>query len=476
MTILIAGFRVLTLLALVIVIAAACSRPQQAQQQGGSSAKSGDSEHHFVVLDPGHFHAALVFKPSGYEGVSDLVGIYAPVGEDFVDHMGRVEPFNSRERDPASWRYQIFLGPDYQEAMLEERFGDIAILSGRNQPKIDRILSCIEGGINVLADKPWVIEKARLPVLEQVIAAARAKGTIAYDIMTGRHDISTHIQGEIIQDEAVFGKLTEGTPDNPAVVKESVHHLYKLVAGRPNKRPWWFFDTSVQGEGLVDVTTHLVDMIFWVLYPGQAIDVERDIEMSSASHWTTVLNAAQFAQITGKEQFPAQFELNGRGELEYYCNGRMNFAVKGVNCAVQVVWNYQAPEGTGDTHYSVVKGTRAHVLFLQGKEQNYHPELYVQAVPGADRTAVGDALEALMGRLSATHYPGIKAVAEGDGRWHLVVPEDVLVQHESQFDKVTQDFLAYLDGKQALPDWEYANLYTKYWVTTSALELARRAE
>lgn len=469
-------FRALALVAALAVIFTACSsQTGQMQQQQKNSAAGQGEEHRFMVLDPGHFHAALVFKPSGYEGVSEQVGIYAPVDEDFTDHMARVVPFNTRQDDPASWRYRISLGPDFQEVMLEERFGDIAVLSGRNQPKIDRILSCVEGGINVLADKPWVIEKAKLPVLEKVIAAARANGVVAYDIMTGRHDMSTHIQGEIIGDEAVFGVITEGTPDDPAVVKESVHHLYKLVAGRPNKRPWWFFDTAVQGEGLVDVTTHLVDMIFWVLFPGQAMDVELDIEMNSASHWPTVLNAQQFARITGKQQFPSQLGLNARGELEYYCNGQMNFAVKGVNCRVQVEWNYEAPSGTGDTHYSVVKGNKAHVLILQGEEQKFKPELYVQLVPGADKAAVGKALETLMNRLSASHYPGISAVAQADNRWHIVVPEDVLVQHESQFDKVTQDFLAYLDGKQVLPEWEYANLYAKYFVTTSALELARQA-
>ncbi|MFC1544787.1 putative oxidoreductase C-terminal domain-containing protein [Gemmatimonadota bacterium] len=476
MSILATGCKALVIMSALVVLAASCAPSQPMQQEQGSSAKPADGKHHFVVLDPGHFHAALVLKPSGYEGVSDLVGIYAPVGEDFTDHMARVVPFNTREDDPASWRYHICLGSNFEEVMLEEKFGDIAILSGRNQPKIDRILSCIQGGINVLADKPWVIEKAKLPVLEEVIAAARGNGKIAYDIMTGRHDMSTHIQGEIIGDEAVFGTITQGTPDDPAVVKESVHHLYKLVAGLPNKRPWWFFDTSVQGEGLVDVTTHLVDMIFWVLFPGEAIDVERDIEMNSASHWPTVLNTQQFSRITGKQQFPPQLGLNAEGKLEYYCNGQMNFAVKGVNCRVQVVWNYEAPAGTGDTHFSVVKGDKAHVLILQGKEQKFKPELYVQLVPGADKAAVGKALETLMTKLSASHYPGISAVAEVNNRWHIVVPEDVLVQHESQFDKVTQDFLGYLDGKHALPDWEYPNLYAKYYVTTSALELARQAK
>ena len=53
---------------------------------------------------------------------------------------------------------------------------------------------------------------------------------------------------------------------------ESVHHLMKVVDGRPNIRPAWFFDTDEQGEGLNDIGTHLVDLVQWTLFPDQAID------------------------------------------------------------------------------------------------------------------------------------------------------------------------------------------------------------
>ena len=48
--------------------------------------------------------------------------------------------------------------------------------------------------------------------------------------------------------------------EEPAVTKESVHHLFKYVSGKPLRRPAWFFDTAQQGEGIVDITTHLVDL------------------------------------------------------------------------------------------------------------------------------------------------------------------------------------------------------------------------
>ena len=71
---------------------------------------------------------------------------------------------------------------------------------------------------------------------------------------------------------ATFGEIVAGTEAEPGVYMESVHHLMKTVAGAPNIRPAWFFDTAEQGEGLNDIGTHLVDLVQWTLFPGRAID------------------------------------------------------------------------------------------------------------------------------------------------------------------------------------------------------------
>ena len=55
----------------------------------------------------------------------------------------------------------------------------------------------------------------------------------------------------------------------------SVHHFSKIVAGAPLKRPQWFFDVRQQGEGIVDVTTHLVDLVQWEAFPGADAAAER---------------------------------------------------------------------------------------------------------------------------------------------------------------------------------------------------------
>ena len=427
--------------------------------------------HHFKVLDPGHFHAALVFKRTGYKGISPRVFIYAPVDKDFTDHMARVVPFNNRTDKPAGWLYKIYLGPDFKEAMLDDQSGDIVVISGRNNDKIEQINECISAGLNVLADKPWIIQPEKFTQLESALAEAEKKGLVAYDIMTKRYEITSILQRMLVNHEPVFGSLTEGTPEEPAVVNNSVHHISKIVAGKQLKRPWWFFDTAIQGEGLVDITTHLVDIVFWILYTDKAIDYRKDIEMVSASHWPTVLSAGQYETVTEKPEFPPHFALGENGTYPYYCNGHINFRLKGVNVQTNVIWNYKAPEGTGDTHYSVIKGTRTHVLVLQGAEQNFQPELYLGPAPGTNCDEVDYALTSFISSMTDGRYSGL-SVQKENGRWHIDIPQKYRVGHDAHFGQITDRFLEFLDG-EPMPSWEKPNMLAKYYVTTQALAMCR---
>jgi ABC-type branched-subunit amino acid transport system substrate-binding protein len=59
-------------------------------------------------------------------------------------------------------------------------------------------------------------------------------------------------------------------------------------------------------------------------------------------------------------------------------NGEINYTVKGVHAKVSVIWNYKAPDGTGDTHYSIMRGTKANLVIRQGAEQQFKPTLYIE--------------------------------------------------------------------------------------------------
>src|SRR5262245_30209603 len=202
-----------------------------------------------ITYAPGHFHAALVQKEM-HPGVSPRVHVYAPLDPDLLAHLGRVAGFNARREAPTAWELEVHAGPDALGRLLRERPGDAVVIAGRNRGKMDAILACAEAGLHVLADKPWVIEADDLPKLARALDSAQDRGVVALDIMTERHEVTTAVQRELVNDPEVFGTVEAGSPDEPGVFMESVHCLEKQVAGVPLRRPAWFFDVAQQGEGL----------------------------------------------------------------------------------------------------------------------------------------------------------------------------------------------------------------------------------
>jgi predicted dehydrogenase len=423
-----------------------------------------------ITLDPGHFHAGLIQKEM-YSGVSPRVHVYAPLGTDLIEHLGRVARFNARPENPTTWELEIHTGPDFLERMCRERPGNVVVISGRNRGKIDRIHAALEAGLNVLADKPWVIRSADLPKLAEALDLADQRGLIAYDIMTERFEITSILQRAMVQDPAVFGKPVPGTRQEPGVSMESVHHLYKEVAGVPNLRPAWFFDIQQQGEALSDVGTHLVDLVQWNLFPNQPIDSAHEIELTAAARWPTVLSPRQFQQVTGEKPFPKFLEpyLTG-GNLEYYCNTRVSYALRGIHTRLDVLWNYEAPAGTGDTYFATFRGTRARVEIHQGKEEKFRPEVYLVPNHPAGKPDLVAATRNRLKELAKT-YPGLDLEEAGD-RLRISIPERYRVGHEAHFAQVTNLFFSYLRDPKSLPAWEKPCMLAKYLVSTRGVELS----
>jgi predicted dehydrogenase len=425
-----------------------------------------------MTLDPGHFHAALIQKEM-YPGVDPTVHVFAPLGPDLLLHMGRVAAFNRRDERPTEWRLEVHASADFTERMLREKPGNVVVLSGRNRGKIDRILASVEAGLNVLADKPWLIASSDFPKLERALAVAREKRLVAYDVMTERSEITTILQGELARDPQVAGAIGPGTEAQPAVEMESVHHILKLVAGAPNLRPSWFFDTEEQGEGLADVATHLVDLVPWMLFPGQPIDCRAEVRVVSARRWPTPLTGDELRRVTGLKSLPTELaERMKDGRLDYFANGEASFAVRGVHARVKVLWNYEAPAGAGDTHTGVVRGRLSRIEVLQGSEQKWQPELYVVPNREADAATLRAALARRIASLALIR-PGLAVLDEGT-RLRVVVPDRYRVGHEPHFAEVTERFLGYLKDPATLPAWEAANMLAKYRVTTEAVALSRR--
>ncbi|HZS05090.1 MAG TPA: putative oxidoreductase C-terminal domain-containing protein [Blastocatellia bacterium] len=467
-------YSVLTLSALLFLLSTSCTSTQKTEgkqmndQNGSASARR---KYTLMTLDPGHFHAALVQKEMNDE-VSPTVYVYAPDGFDLNEHLKRIEGFNTRPANPTRWEEKVYRGNDYLEKMIAEKPGNVVVIAGNNRKKTEYIKSSVDAGLNVLADKPMCTDEKGWELLKEAFKSAGQKGVLLYDIMTERYEITTVLQKALANNPEVFGQLQPGTPDNPSVTKESVHHIFKYVDRRPLVRPAWYFDTTQQGEGIVDVTTHLVDLVFWECFPDQKVATE-DISLLKAKRWPTVVTKEQFSQASGLPDFPDFLKagLDPKGALQLFANGEMTFKVKGVHAKTSVTWNYQAPEGAGDTHFSVMKGTKAVVTIRQGKEENYKPELYVTPTVPAQKAAVEAELKKAVDQLQSK-FAGIALKPTSDG-WQVTVPDKFRDGHESHFSQVAARYLKFLDEKK-MPDWEVPNMITKYYVTTQALKLAQK--
>ena len=423
-----------------------------------------------ITLDPGHFHAALVQKTM-YEQVDSTVYVYAPEGPDLKDHLKRIEGYNSWAEQPTAWNERIYTGSDFFEKMITEKPGNVVVTSGNNAKKTEYILKSIEAGLNVLADKPMVITPEEFPKLEKAFEAASKNGVLLYDIMTERHEITTMLQRDLAQKPGVFGSLLTGTAEQPAITKESVHHFYKNVSGSPLKRPAWFFDTKQQGEGIVDVNTHLVDLIQWEAFP-EVILSKADVEIVSGKRWPTELSPEMFKEVTQLDAYPEYLKKDVAGDvLKVFSNGEIVYKLKGIYAKASVIWNFKAPEGGGDTHYSIMRGSLCNLIIKQGQEEGYKPTLYIELTDPSKQQAFTENLNKAIFEDFQVNYPGIGLVKTDDKNWKVEIPDKYKVGHEAHFAQVTEKYLGYLkEGK--LPGWEVPNMIVKYYTTTEGLKAA----
>jgi predicted dehydrogenase len=434
------------------------------------SDKESSTSVRLITVDPGHFHAALVQK-SMYDNVDSIVHVYAPEGADVELHLKRIEGFNTRADNPTHWKEEVYYGSDFFEKMISEKAGNVVVLSGNNQKKTEYISKSLEAGFHVLADKPMIINNTDFEKLKDAFELAKNKNLLLYDIMTERYEISTMLQKEFSVLPEVFGTLQEGTPDNPSVTKESVHHFYKYVSGSILTRPAWFMDLAQQGEGLVDVTTHLVDLVQWECFPEQTLDYTKDIQLLNAKRASTNMTLSEFKAITKLDNFPDYLKKDVENDtvLKVYSNAEINYKLKNVHAKVSVIWNYKAPEGAGDTHYSIMRGTKSNLIIEQGAAQQYKPTLYIQPVSNDPyfENALSEQLKKIQNK-----FPGVE-LKKSTERWEVIIPDSYKEGHEAHFGRVTEKFLEYLKNNN-MPDWEVPNMLAKYYTTTQALEVAKQ--
>ncbi len=393
-----------------------------------------------TVIDPGHFHACLLQK-NMIEGLSKDVQVYAPKGEELDSYLSSIESYNSRQENPTSWREHIYAGADYLSALPRSKGSNgVVMLSGNNQKKTGYILSAVEKGYNVLSDKPLAINEEQWKTLQSAYLLAQKKGLVIYDLMTERYDTLNVIVRNLLSDKDFFGEFD--CSSGPAVSMTSVHHFYKEVSGSALHRPAWYYDVTQQGEGIADVTTHLIDLVFWQCFPEQTVTTAQ-VKVKAASHYPTYITKEQFRLSTLEDEFPAYLQGVRSGDaIDVMSNGVIDFSVRGIPVRMKVKWNWMPQKGSSDTFEAVYKGTKASIIVRQDATTGFVKQVFLCPKGGSEQM--------------------------------VEVPLSCRIGHEDHFNLVAGSFLRFVRGEDRLPEWETQNTLTKYYITTTAVKMASR--
>ncbi len=415
-----------------------------------------------IILDPGHGHATFM-QGSMNPAIDPEVHIYAPAGPDVQQYMNSIQKANTRKTNPTNWKLILYTGPDYVEKMIADKKGNAVLISGNNSKKSAYIARTIKAGFHVIADKPMAITDFKS--LENSFETAARKKVVLFDPMDLRYDISNILQKELAQIPELFGILQKGTLENPALVQANLHHYLKGPAGQTGVRPGWFFDVDQQGHGIVDVSTHLVDLNQWLSFPGKSLNYKTDVKVISSREWPSKLTPSEFKLVTKLDKYPDYLKKDVKDSiLSVYSNGEMNYTIKGIHSKVTVLWNYKEPPGSSDTHYSLMRGTKADLEIRQGADEQYKAILFIKPHPGADLAEFGKQIYAALPKLQEK-YPETEFIRKGD-QWEV---------KPGKFQRTNSAEVAinYIrNGK--MPEWEAPNMIAKYFTTIEALKKAER--
>jgi predicted dehydrogenase len=425
--------------------------------------------HTLMVLDPGHFHAALTLRER-HPQVSDGVVVYVPDdpgaggGRAAAEFLGLLTAFNRRAQRPTQWRVVVRAGPEPLARLLAERPGDVVILAGKNDRKMALVRRLHDAGLHVLADKPWMTTAAALTDVRHVLSG----GARVMEMMTGRHATTSRLAERLVGEPEIFGGF-DGA-EGPAIRLASVHHLEKVVNDAPLRRPPWYFDVRVQGDGVADIPTHLVDQAQRFLAAGGAATGD-GAELLAVRRWSTPVPRALFTRVTGLADFPPDLCPDVTGDvLAYAGNAELSFRLGGVHVHLTTRWDLTEPPGGGDETSASVVGTGARVRVEQGRRTGFRRRLFVE--PRADRARVGAALERAVAGWQP-EFPGLAAVVSPEG-FEIEVPAGPGTAHEAQFPLVLDEFLRAIEGGR-WPDARAAETLAKYELLARALASAHAA-
>jgi predicted dehydrogenase len=243
--------------------------------------------------------------------------------------------------------------------------------------------------------------------------------------------------------------------------------LYKRVNGQPLRRPAWYYDARVQGDGIVDIQSHLTDQVQWMVLGEDCADDEHDIHLHSARRWTTPVPLDLYRESTGQTVFPDALRSDiADNVLALPCNGEIEYRLKGVRVRQRAEWGQREPAGSGDVHTCAIRGTRCDLLLRHGPETEYVAELHIAPHANDDiQAALSDAISDWQ-----ADFPGLGFERAREG-FTFVIPDALRTTHESHFALVLESFLDYLDAGR-WPGWLTPTIRTRYSLLARARELA----
>jgi hypothetical protein len=108
---------------------------------------------------------------------------------------------------------------------------------------------------------------------------------------------------------------------------------------------------------------------------------------------------------------------------------------------------------------------------VQDGSVDYIKQLFIVKKPGVDARVFEDKLNEAVTELQKS-YPYLSTREVSSGRYQIVVPVEFRKGHEDYFGMVAQKYFGFLINRD-MPLWEISNTLAKYYVTTTALEMAR---
>lgn len=159
------------------------------------------------------------------------------------------------------------------------------------------------------------------------------------------------------------------------------------------------------------------------------------------------------------------------GMLEVMCNGTILFRVKEAHIGMKVVWNWESATGN-DTFSARMNGSKAALEIVQDASTDFVKQLFVHRNPDSNEATFAASLRNAVAALQQA-YPGLAFEKVASDRYRIDIPSSLRPGHEIHFGLLAKRFLQGVRTGD-IPDWERENTLSKYYITTTAVELAKR--